>query len=76
MFLQDKYYRTIWLDESNTGDVCVIDQRDLPFSINILKLKNLEDASRAIENMTVRGAPQIGGTAAFAFLSGASRNDG
>jgi len=67
MFLQDKYYRTIWLDESNTGDVCVIDQRDLPFSINILKLKNLEDAARAIENMTVRGAPQIGGAAAFAF---------
>ena len=67
MFLQDKYYRTIWLDESNTGDVCVIDQRNLPFSINILKLKNLEDAARAIENMTVRGAPQIGGTAAFAF---------
>jgi methylthioribose-1-phosphate isomerase len=67
MFLQDKYYRTIWLDEFNTGDVCVIDQRNLPFSINILKLKNLEDAARAIENMTVRGAPQIGGTAAFAF---------
>jgi methylthioribose-1-phosphate isomerase len=67
MVLQDKYYRTIWLDESSEGYVCILDQRDLPFSITIRTLKNLEDAACAIENMTVRGAPQIGGTAAFAF---------
>jgi len=67
MFLIDKYYRTIWIEDAPERDVCVIDQRDLPFSLNIRKLKNLEDAARAIENMTVRGAPQIGGTAVFAF---------
>jgi len=67
MVLQNKYYRTIWLDEDSSGDVCVLDQRELPFSIKILTLRNLEDAASAIENMAVRGAPQIGATAAFAF---------
>jgi len=67
MVLQNKYYRTIWLDGNSSGDVCVLDQRELPFSIKILALRNLEDAASAIENMAVRGAPQIGATAAFAF---------
>ena len=67
MVLQNKYYRTIWLDQDSSGDVYVLDQRELPFSIKILTLKSLEDAASAIENMAVRGAPQIGATAAFAF---------
>ncbi len=67
MVLQNKYYQTIWLDDDSSGDVCVLDQRELPFSIKILSLRNLEDAASAIENMAVRGAPQIGATAAFAF---------
>ena len=67
MVLQNKYYRTIWLNEDSSGDVCVLDQRELPFSIKILSLRNLEDAASAIENMAVRGAPQIGATAAFGF---------
>lgn len=67
MILQQKYYRTIWLDESGSGNVFVIDQRELPFSICTLELKNLEHAAAAIENMAVRGAPQIGATAAFGF---------
>lgn len=68
MVLQNKHYRTIWLNEDSSGDVCVLDQRELPFSIKILTLRNLEDAASAIENMAVRGAPQIGATAAFAFI--------
>jgi methylthioribose-1-phosphate isomerase len=67
MVLQHKYYRTIWLDESGSGNVFVIDQRELPFSIRTLALKNLAQAAEAIENMAVRGAPQIGATAAFGF---------
>lgn len=67
MILQHKYYRTIWLDESGSGNVFVIDQRELPFSISTLELKNVAHAAAAIENMAVRGAPQIGATAAFGF---------
>jgi methylthioribose-1-phosphate isomerase len=48
MVLQNKYYRTIWLDEDSSGDVYVLDQRELPFSIKILTLKSLEDAASAI----------------------------
>ena len=76
MVLQNKYYRTIWLDDDSSGDVCVLDQRELPFSIKILSLRNLEDAASAIENMAVRGAPQIGATAAFAFYLKQKRHDG
>lgn len=56
-------FRTIW----PTADqyVEVIDQRKLPHEFVVVKLKNYKDAEIAIKEMTVRGAPLIGATAAY-----------
>jgi methylthioribose-1-phosphate isomerase len=56
-------FRTIWLTDDNYVEV--IDQRKLPHQLEIIKLLTYKDAELAIKNMTVRGAPLIGATAAF-----------
>ncbi len=57
-------YRTIWLAEDNWG-VEIIDQTRLPHEFVIVRLESMEEASIAIKNMLVRGAPLIGATAAY-----------
>ena len=66
-------YRSIWLNDDGWS-VDVIDQTRLPHVFEILNLKTLDDACRAIRDMVVRGAPLIGATAAFGY-SLALRND-
>lgn len=56
-------FRTIWLTDDNYVEV--IDQRKLPHQLEIIKLLTYKDAEFAIKNMTVRGAPLIGATAAY-----------
>jgi methylthioribose-1-phosphate isomerase len=58
-------YQSIWLDETDPGTVCVIDQKELPFVFSIKRLKSVDDVFDAIETMTVRGAPLIGAAGAF-----------
>ena len=60
--MSDKF-RTIWT--TSDGFVEVIDQRQLPHNLVTVKLLNYKDAEIAIKNMTVRGAPLIGATAAY-----------
>ncbi len=62
MIIQGKNYRTVWMEGSA---IYTIDQRLLPHKFKIVKLKTVEDVSAAIKNMAVRGAPAIGGMAAF-----------
>lgn len=50
--------------------VSLIDQRKLPLQEIYLDLKRCEQVARAIENMTVRGAPAIGVTAACGIALG------
>lgn len=70
MKVGEKEYRSIWLNEENRKSVCVIDQRRLPFSFEVLTLRSVEDVCEAISGMAVRGAPLIGATAAWGvFLS-------
>ena len=57
--------RTIWPSADGSGDVEVIDQTLLPHRVQIVRLTNLSQAARAIADMTVRGAPLIGATAAY-----------
>jgi methylthioribose-1-phosphate isomerase len=66
MNYQGKRWRTIWrnLDDSH-GSIGVIDQRLLPHDFQTLKLSTMEECAEAIRNMTVRGAPLIGATAAY-----------
>ncbi len=68
-----KHYRTLWPIE-NGDAIEVIDQRKLPHQFVTCRLSTLSEAAEAIRNMTVRGAPLIGATAAYGFAFGL-RND-
>src|ERR1700761_7520232 len=63
MNYQGKRWRTIWRNADDT--VGVIDQRRLPHEFTTLTLRSMEECAEAIRNMTVRGAPLIGATAAY-----------
>ena len=66
MNYQGKRWRTIWRIENDPqGSVGVIDQRHLPHEFRTLTLSTMEECAEAIRNMTVRGAPLIGATAAY-----------
>ena len=56
-------FRTIWTTADNYVEV--IDQRMMPHQFVVVKLLSYSDAVIAIKNMTVRGAPLIGATAAY-----------
>jgi methylthioribose-1-phosphate isomerase len=56
-------FRTIWPTEDKFIEV--IDQRKLPHKFVVVKLQTYKDAELAIKEMTVRGAPLIGATAAY-----------
>ena len=72
MKIHGRHYRTIW----PVGDdvVEVIDQTKLPHAFTTVKLRNADEAARAIKTMVVRGAPLIGATAAYG-LAMAMRED-
>ena len=65
MRIEGKEYRTIWYE----GKVVkIIDQTKLPHRFIIKELKTVKDAINAIKVMEVRGAPLIGGTAAYGIV--------
>jgi methylthioribose-1-phosphate isomerase len=71
MKIQNKEYRTIWYEESV---VKIIDQTKLPHQFIIKDLKTVKDAINAIKIMEVRGAPLIGGTAAYGIALAVQEN--
>ena len=72
MKIQGKKYRTIWY-EGNV--VKIIDQTKLPHRFRIKELKTVKDAINAIKIMEVRGAPLIGGTAAYGIALAIQENN-
>ena len=48
----------------------LLDQRELPFKEKYLSIKKIKKVADAIQNMTVRGAPAIGITAAYGYYCG------
>jgi methylthioribose-1-phosphate isomerase len=69
MRINGKHHRTIWVGEDGRT-VRVFDQTRLPHELEVVELKDLEAAARAIETMQVRGAPLIGATAAYGMCLG------
>jgi methylthioribose-1-phosphate isomerase len=67
MKIEGKEYRTIWF-EKDQQSVKIIDQTKLPHQFIIKDLKTVKDAINAIKVMEVRGAPLIGGTAAYGIV--------
>ena len=65
MRIKGKEYRTIWYEEKV---VKIIDQTKLPHQFIIKDLNSVKDAINAIKVMEVRGAPLIGGTAAYGIV--------
>ena len=72
MRIQGKEYRTIWYEEKV---VKIIDQTKLPHKFIIKDLKSVKDAINAIKIMEVRGAPLIGGTAAYGIVLAIQENN-
>jgi len=76
MQIRGKNYHTIWVKEGDQNTILTIDQRKLPFELEIFELKTVEDAYYAIKEMVVRGAPLIGITAAYGiYLALNNRNE-
>ena len=72
MKIQNKEYRTIWFEDNM---VKIIDQTKLPHQFVIKDLKTVKDAINAIKIMEVRGAPLIGGTAAYGMALAIQENN-
>ncbi len=72
MKIEGKEYRTIWY-EGNI--VKIIDQTKLPHQFIIKELNTVKDAINAIKIMEVRGAPLIGGTAAYGIALTVQENN-
>ena len=71
MRIEGKEFKTIWY-ENNV--VKIIDQTKLPHKFIIKDLRTIKDAINAIKIMEVRGAPLIGGTAAYGVVLAIKEN--
>jgi methylthioribose-1-phosphate isomerase len=69
MKIDGRHYRTIRRGDDGRS-VEVIDQTLLPHRFEMIALRSLDDAARAIKTMQVRGAPLIGATAAYGLALG------
>ena len=56
--------RAVWFEN---GSLKLIDQRKLPLALEIVETADWRRATEMIRDMTVRGAPAIGITAAYAM---------
>ena len=72
MRIEGKEYRTIWYEDDV---VKIIDQTKLPHQFIIKDLKSVKDSINAIKTMEVRGAPLIGGTAAYGMALAIQENN-
>jgi len=72
MKIQGKEYRTIWYERNV---VKIIDQTKLPHQFIIKEVKTVKDSINAIKIMEVRGAPLIGGTAAYGIALAVQENN-
>jgi len=72
MKINGKEYRSIWFEDNI---VKIIDQTKLPHQFIIKELKTVKDAVNAIKIMEVRGAPLIGGTAAYGIVLAVKENN-
>jgi methylthioribose-1-phosphate isomerase len=72
MKIQGKEYRTIWYERNV---VKIIDQTKLPHQFIIKEVKTVKDSINAIKIMEVRGAPLIGGTAAYGISLAVQENN-
>jgi methylthioribose-1-phosphate isomerase len=65
--VEGRHHRTVWLEGS---DLCLIDQRLLPYRFEVLRAADHRATAEAIADMTVRGAGAIGAAGGFGMAQG------
>lgn len=65
-----KDFRAIWMEESDT-EVYFIDQRVLPFKIQVLTSGSVNETADFIRTMVIRGAPAIGIAGSYGIIQSA-----
>ena len=73
MKVNEKYYKTVWYSREENV-VYMIDQTKLPFSFEVVALRDYRETADAIKTMVVRGAGAIGATAGFAMAQAFVKN--
>jgi len=63
-------YRSVWVDSEDGCSIRILDQTKLPWTVEILRLRTVEEAAHAIRSMQTRGAPLIGAVAAYGLCLG------
>ncbi len=67
MKIEGKDCRALWFED---GTLKFIDQRKLPYKLEIYTAKTVDDVAFAIKDMVVRGAPAIGAAATYGMVLG------
>ena len=67
-----KDIRAVWFEKDK---VVMIDQRELPEKIVLVEFDDYRDVAESIRNMPTRGAPSIGGTAAYGMCLAALKGE-
>lgn len=67
--------RSIWLDNEDYRKVYFIDQRYIPFKVEILTSQSPEMTAEFIQKMVIRGAPSIGAAAAYGMVQSAKKHE-
>ncbi len=60
--------RSVWLDKQDYSKVYFVDQRFIPFKTEILTSTSPKMTAEFITEMVIRGAPSIGGAAAYGMV--------
>jgi len=69
MKIEGKDGRALWFEK---GAIQFIDQRKLPYKLEIFTAKTVDECCFAIKDMVVRGAPAIGAAATYGMVLGAT----
>lgn len=66
MRINEKHYKSLWEKENFPEIISIIDQRKLPYFIDIIDINSSSKMIDAIKSMALRGAPLIGVAGAYA----------
>ena len=72
MKIEGEDRRALWFED---GAIHFIDQRKLPYKLEMFTAKTVEDCAFAIKDMVVRGAPAIGAAAVYGMVLGKDNVD-
>lgn len=72
MKIEGEDRRALWFED---GAIQFIDQRKLPYKLEVFTAKTVEDCAFAIKDMVVRGAPAIGAAAVYGMVLGQDNVD-